>query len=232
MGNYHFDEEIFLKTDFEVARDSYDQAKPGGSVQDFNDGYEFATELIEVFKDNSLLDLGTATGTVPMTMRKAGMLAVGLEGCDAPKIRNLGAWKDYPQIIRNADISRPFEIRNQNGEIVKFKFITGWSTFEHIYTDRLDILFENIKKHLKDDGFLIANIDTDGDSERWHKTIRQWYEWREILSKHFFLDEKTLISWDWHFPRPSKEEIEIGKKLNGRLWTAKADKTYWWCMKK
>jgi hypothetical protein len=231
-SEFQFDKDIFLSTESPVALDNFDLIEPSGSTWNYTDAFEFASELNEVFnvKQPKVLDLGTATGMVPLTMRKAGMLSVGLEGSDIPKTRGLGAWDSMPGIVRCADISMPFEIRDADGKIVQFDYITSWGVFEHIKFERLDILFKNILKHLKDGGVLIANIDR-GICEH-HLTVLSWQEWRELLMKYFDIDEITLIAWDWHFPRPTPQEIRHAKNNYGRLATAKDGRTYWWCHKK
>ena len=45
-----------------------------------------------------LIDLGTACGKVPLSMRDAGMLSVGLEGSDKGRKADIGCWKLNPDI--------------------------------------------------------------------------------------------------------------------------------------
>ena len=68
--NFVFDEDIFLVGDNAVAETSTDRLDKrdwSGAVNDYTDGTGFAAELLREFAPRrSLIDLGTATGTVPL----------------------------------------------------------------------------------------------------------------------------------------------------------------------
>ena len=226
-----WEKDIFLKTDHPIAVDSPDHLNPYGGTQDCTDGTEFAKELREVFPGKKfLLDLGTATGTVPMTMRKTGMLVVGLEGSDYSKSHRIGGWYECPEILMTCDISRPFEILDAEGKLFKFDFITAWSVIEHIHPDRIEICFNNIIKHLSPIGYSIFNIDI-GVNE-WHQFIKTRDELQEIVGSYFYLDEKMKNSREWHYCRPSAAELVQAKKKFGKHIQRDSGTTFWWVKKK
>lgn len=160
---YLFDRDIFLVTQNDVAETSVDRLdsnEASGTTVDFTDGEPFAKEVMEVFPDKrSLIDLGTATGWVPFTARRAGMLAVGLEGSEKPKQKNVGAWAEMPEIVRTCDIGKPFRITNKSGNDVKFDLVTSWGVLEHIPVEDFDRCLENVYGLMHADSLGILNID-------------------------------------------------------------------------
>ena len=228
---FEFGKDIFLKTKKDTPADFSENIKPFGAVCDYSTGIEFGKDLIDFFKKNdfTLLDLGTSTGTVPFTMRQLGIKSIGLEGSINPKKYKLGAWKDYPEIVENADISQEFQIVDNENEIIKFDFITGMEVFEHIEENKLPMVFQNIKNHLSKNGYCIASIfpntcpvgyndlkqqynrlgldiqlePFDGMVDFYHKTIKPEAWWDEILSKYFIIDNNIKIVRNWRYPRHS-----------------------------
>lgn len=226
-----FDQDIFLKTDYLVAYDSPDHINPyGGTQQDFTDGTAFALYLQELYPGRqTLIDLGTATGWVPLTMRKMGMLSVGLEGSDVAKNNKLGAWLWSPDIVRTCDISRPFDIIDKNNERFKFDFVTSWGVFEHIHPARMDILWGNVKNLMHFDSIGIFNIDC-GENE-WHQSggVSQ-DEWQRRIELNFEILQELTFAANGEFrdhpycrPTVTERQVAVDNHLpfyNGR--------TFWW----
>ena len=208
-----WNKDIFLKTEYPVALDSPNHLNPyGGSQQDFTDGTKFAEDLIKNFPEKkTLLDLGTATGTVPCSMRKV--------------------WKELPEILilETCDISRPFKIVDSLNEIVKFDFITAWSVIEHIDPKRLQILFENINFHLKETGYGIFKIDF-GVNE-WHQSIKTKEEWDTLLLKYFGIDREIKEKYNWHYCRPTEDEIKRELELLHTNNDIRKGGDFWWVRK-
>ena len=195
MKQFLFDKDIFLKTDYSIALDSPDHINPhGGTRSDFTDGTDFAEYLLDLYpKKKTLIDLGTATGKVPLTMRETGMLSVGLEGSDTSQKKQLSAWREMPDIVRTCDISRPFQIIDENNNPVKFDFVTSWGVFEHIHSDRLGILWNNIVNLMHKKSIGIFNIDLGCNEFHQSGGVPQ-EEWRNKLEEHFKIIEDILLN--------------------------------------
>ena len=229
MGNnkeemkFLFDEDIFLLTGHPIAKESRDAMNPedSGAVHNSTDGADFSVDLLGAFPGKkTCLDLGTATGWMPLTMRRTGMLAVGLEGSDEPKKRGLGAWKEFPAIVRTCDIGKPFFVSDATGKEVIFDFIISWGTVEHIPFKNIAVLMENIRRHTDTDSIIMLNIDltyvaADGYHQLWehYPGSKEAIKW--MLSDFFIIDE-DLGSRSWRYSKMPDNKI----------------RTYWWLRKK
>lgn len=248
VDEFIFDKDIFLLTKYPTARESRDRNNPdgSGSVNDFTDGMGFAVDLMEQFPGRrSLIDLGTATGTVPMTMRKAGMLAVGLEGSEAPKIRGLGCWSEMPGIVRTCDIGKPFQICDADGKLVIFDFVTAWDVIEHIPEGDIRQLLATVETLMGPDSILILEFSLaynplDGYHQLWENWENGAYEdgsweardiwFRELVSTHFVIDERLKNLWNWNYCRPNDQERQYSRD-NG-LEEFPFSRPLWWLRKK
>ena len=209
FDDFVFGKDVFLKTAYPLALDSKDNWSPedqkdqyGGFplsiIADFWDGMEMAEGLFKMFPDKrSLLDLGTASGSVPLSMRRSGMNALGLEGQDCKNLDiperylkdpSLYAWKLAPEIVETCDITYPFKIVDSNGDVIKFDYIISTDCFEHLRAERLPALFENIYSHLKDDGYGIFDINT-GTFHNMHQIVQNRNWWKTVLSERFVIRE-------------------------------------------
>jgi len=206
FSEFIWDKDIFLKTDYPIALDSPNHIDPyGGTQQDKFKGDIFARQLLEKFPNRrKLLDLGCATGTIPESMRFAGMLAVGIEGSNIPQIKKIEAWSRCPEILRTCDISRNFEVTDLNGNHIKFDWVTMWDVLEHIHPDRLNICFNNIRKLLNRDGYAILDIGLGFN--KWHQSYFTTEKWDKILSKNFSVNN-DIRNHLWKYCRPSPEEM-------------------------
>jgi hypothetical protein len=230
-NNLLFDKDIFLKTNFPVAVDSPDHIDPwGGTQTDFTDGSRFAKHLLELFPEKrTLIDLGTATGTIPLTMRTTPILAVGLEGSDVSKTKGLAAWSEMPGIVRTCDISRPFQILDANHLPYKFDYVVSWGVFEHIHSDRLDILWQNIQGLMGPESIGVFNIDS-GENKYHQSGGLDRNGWQEKISANFEIINDLTFDADGQFKyhpycRPRANEIEYILKY--RL-TFDSGRTFWW----
>ena len=218
-----FDEDIFLLTGHPIAKDSRDAMNPedSGATHNSTDGADFAVDLMGAFPGKkTCLDLGTATGWMPLTMRRAGMLAVGLEGSDEPKKRGLGAWKEAPNIVRTCDIGKHFFITDGKCKPVIFDFVISWGTVEHIPFKDIATLMNNILRHTDENSIIFLNIDltyvaVDGYHQLWEnypgsKEVIRWF-----LSDFFVIDEE-LGNKNWRYSKIPDNDI----------------RTYWWLRKK
>lgn len=225
-----FDKDIFLKTDYPVAIDSMDYIDPDGGATHYTDGKPFAEYLIKLFPEKTtLIDLGTASGSVPMTSRDAGLFAVGLDGSDASKNLNYHSWKLMPNIVRTCDVSRPFSVLSKAGHPFKFDFVTSWAMIEHVPKERLGVTFENIKKLMHHESLAILNIDL-GES-KWHPSGGlSAAHWQGVLKDHFEIQRDLTFDgtdiFRYHpYCHPDKGELETIKKLGLRF---DSGRTFWW----
>jgi len=233
MNEVTFDNDIFLKTDFPVALDSpdhYEEISDGATLFEGWDGVEFAQYLMKLFPGHkTLIDLGTACGKVPLSMRNVGMLSVGLEGSDKGKNLEIGCWSIRPELIRSCDISRPFYIADKDGNDFKFDFVISYATFEHIHPDRMDILWENIKRLMHKDSIGMFNIDIGCNIYHLSGGVAQ-VEWQRRIENNFELLKDLTFAEDGQFRdhpyyRPTPSDRVYAKTHNLPFYSGR---TFWW----
>ena len=237
FDNFLFGKDIFLKTDYPYAKDSRDNwsapeenfifhFKPVSLVSDFWSGANFAEALLKKFSGKkTLLDLGTATGSVPLTMRLAGLDAVGLEGLPVQSYELKSymmkdpywfAWEVAPEIVETCDITQPFRIEDTKGEIKKFDYIISTDCFEHLVTQRIPILMENIYNHLADDGYGIFEINM----VQWmgiHQTCKRERWWHNRFKKGYFEICKDLTNMDFEYVRSKRVKGDLIYRDSGEI---------------
>ncbi|HUW49258.1 MAG TPA: hypothetical protein VMW36_10995 [Patescibacteria group bacterium] len=123
---------IRVVTETEHPLESPDYIDPDGCVNDNNSNPQFLSEIDEFvdYDEYSLLDLGCAGGQFVVDVYNKGFVSVGLEGGNETEILSRGAGSHNWQKFKNeclffADISQPFDILDEDGNTVKFDFITG-----------------------------------------------------------------------------------------------------------
>ena len=229
-----FDHDIFLRTDYPVALDSPDHINPwGGTQEDYTDGSEFARLLLKLYPEKkTLIDLGTATGWAPLTMREVGMLAVGLEGSDVSRKKGYGAWKTMPGIVRTCDISRPFYIVDRDNDPITFDYVISFAVIEHVHPERMETVWENIERLMNDQSLGIFAIDLGTNIFHLSGGVSP-SEWRCQIANHFeilddmIFDENGCYK-DYPYCRPSQGERERAAR-DGYRWDG--GRTFWWVRK-
>jgi hypothetical protein len=106
------------------------------------------------------------------------------EGSDVSKKLRSGEWDTCPLHLFTADITSPFQVKDQSGVPVQFHCVTAWEVLEHIPADRLPALADNIAAHLAPDGIFVASVDTLPDGNPitgaiYHVTLRPKSWWLE-----------------------------------------------------
>jgi len=68
--------------------------------------------------------------------------------------------------IFTCDISRLFELSDYHDphKVYQFDVISAWEVLEHVHPERLNILFENISKHLKPEGYFVGSVSMNNDA--------------------------------------------------------------------
>lgn len=177
-----------VETEFPVADYSDDHRHPRGAVCDNTVHPAFNRKVYEFLgypQSARFLDLGCAGGGLVRSYLADGHAAIGIDGSDEPRRRQLGEWNTIPHNLFTADITRPFQIYGGDDRPSVFDVITAWEVLEHIPTERLDGLLDNIARHLAPGGFFIGSVDTLPDENPllgavYHHTLqpREWWEAR------------------------------------------------------
>ena len=128
-----------------------------------------------------------------------------------------GEWGTIPYHLHTADITKPFKVVSADESVEdKFDIVTAWEVLEHIEEKDLDILFDNITRHLSDGGYFICSIAFFRDENLLtqvinHKTLKskEWWEnyvenkGLKIVTDHPFQPEDMVIGngiglKEWH----------------------------------
>lgn len=180
---------VRLKTEFPLAAKSVDHLHPRGVKDSYFRWPRFVAACERHFqRPLKFVDLGCAGGGVVLDFLVRGHCGVGLEGSDYA-LRNLRAeWRTIPRNLFTCDISRPFELLDaQTGEPFKADVISMWEVLEHIPSDRLPVLFKNIRDHLADDGLFVGSVATFADHHegvQYHATLEPRAWWEEALREN------------------------------------------------
>ncbi|MDM8554090.1 class I SAM-dependent methyltransferase [Desulfococcaceae bacterium HSG7] len=190
----HSDNRFEIKTDYPAAFSSDDYKYPRGAIYDNSTNRRFNFKLyamLELIDNISLLDLGCAGGGLVRSMIEDGHTAVGVDGSDISKKIRSGEWDTIPYHLFTCDITKPFSLLYRNGKKAIFDVITAWDVFEHIAENDLDLLIENILRHIKVGGYLICSIDSWPDGNPitgavYHKTLKPQKWWENIFKEKGF----------------------------------------------
>jgi 2-polyprenyl-3-methyl-5-hydroxy-6-metoxy-1,4-benzoquinol methylase len=219
------DHVIRLDTKHTVAFESPDHLIPWGTSRDNSTNKKFVRfmrERLEREFSNTtcgVLDLGCSGGQLVADFRGLGWLAVGLEGSDFSLKHGRANW---PALVGKnlftCDVAKPFKI-TADGQPAKFHLITMWEVLEHISTQDLPQLFDNIVSHLEKGGYFIASTTSapdihDGiDLHQTKWTNDQWQQW---LSKtHPELEIVRLHLKYYQFVRHNEEQSFLTYKKTG-----------------
>jgi len=150
---------INLETDFPLAFESPDHLIPWGTARDNSKNYRFNQKINILFdrfkKPLKILDLGCSGGGFIADCINDGHIGVGLEGSDYSLKIGRAEWGRIPNNLFTCDITKEFTIKltyNEIEELCKFDLITSWEIMEHIKTEDLEQVANNVKKHLLDHG--------------------------------------------------------------------------------
>lgn len=181
-------------TDYPVAYESHDHQNPKGTANDNTKNGAYVRELIRRFGgDMAYMDLGCAGGGFVSQFLYNDVLAVGIEGSDTCKKHGLYEWTKHPDYLHTADITKPFSVvDSETDEPILFDAISAFDVMEHIHREDLNVVLDNVAKHLKTGGIFVAGIATFED-EGYHVTLEEKPWWDELMLKHGLqIDERGL----------------------------------------
>ena len=185
-----------------VAVDSLDHISPMGAARDNSALPEFNEKVLEIvaIRPMRLLDIGCAGGALVKSFIDMGQIAIGIEGSDYNKLHRRHEWATIPKNLFTADATKPFTVM-EDGSAVKFDVVTTWEFFEHIHWNDLEVVMDNIQRHLKPGGLLIGSINTlTSGHARYHQTVKPAEWWIDTLEKCGFvyrLDLWNVIDPYW-----------------------------------
>jgi len=188
------EEKVELLTEFPVAIDSPDHTHPWGTKHDNSSNLGFIDDVIRHFGKDRIrtLDLGCSGGQLAIDFNRKGQFGIGLEGSDWSLQHERPNWVAYNgKRLFTCDVSRPFQLLVDD-EPAKFECITAWEVTEHIHPDRLDIYFENIWKHLSEDGVFIGSVALFPDDPRGGPQVHQSLFSEEYWQSRYF--EKWFVA--------------------------------------
>ena len=201
-------EQITVRTEHSHPLTSPDYLNPAGCIEDNHTNTQFIWEIDSFFEGQpyKLLDIGCAGGQFAVDIYNKGTpwVGVGLEGgnifgmtesfeeretCTGPitTARGTENWKRYKdKCLFYADVSKPFEILDKDGELVKFDIITAYEFFEHPKPEEIPHIIQNIKKHSKCSGATLVVGTINLSSGCHHRCAKPVEWWNEIFIKHGF----------------------------------------------
>lgn len=172
--------EYILTTQFPIAVSSDDHLFPWGAAVDNTRWPRFVKSCERILNRKPLraMDLGCSGGGIVFDFLLAGHSAIGIEGSDFSLLNQRANWRTVPFNLFTADITKPFSVSLPGSrEIVPFDIVTAWDVMEHIEESDLEILFANVSRHLKEDGYFLGTIamapDTDPETGAvYHRTVK------------------------------------------------------------
>ena len=146
------------------------------SSGDFFKNYEFNKMAYALFEHTELfiMDLGCGDGGFLEDCLNDNHKCVGVDGWPLHKELKSKVWNKYENNFFLADIGKPFQLY-YNDKPIKFDLITSWEFFEHILTEDVPILIQNIKKHLKNNGYLIFSASISNERCHLTKMDKSWW---------------------------------------------------------
>lgn len=192
---------ILLETDYPVAINSMDHIHPRGTMADNTRCPRFVRKCESLFpieKELKFLDLGCSGGGIVLDACLRGHVGIGLEGSNHSLINQRAEWRLLKNNLFTCDITKDFSLYDTDKtESVKFDIISAWEVLEHLPEESLPTFFQNIKKHLSDDGYLIASIslvdDADADGICCHCTVKSKEWWYAKIKQFGFTDNIELF---------------------------------------
>ncbi len=201
---------FILQTDKPVAVDSPDYLVPHGTKLDNSKNQLFNKKLYALFggKPLHVLDLGCSGGGFIKNCIDDGHIGIGLEGSDYSQKIGRAEWKTIPNNLFTCDITAEFYLNaiDESSRIqseMKFNAITAWEFIEHIKTEDLPNVCQNVSRHLEKGGLWIMSVSHNEeviDGMRLHQTVQNQEWWENFFRSVGFKNHPHLVSYfdeDW-----------------------------------
>jgi 2-polyprenyl-3-methyl-5-hydroxy-6-metoxy-1,4-benzoquinol methylase len=194
------------ETDHPVAFESPDHIAPKGTAENNSTHKKFVlhmdAKLHREFPEPNLnvMDLGCSGGQMIADFMTLCWHGVGIEGSDYSLKHRRAHWATLAnKNLFTGDITKPFQVK-LNAQPAKFHLITAWEVMEHIATDDLPAVFDNVRHHLEVGGYFVASTTETSDIHEGielHQT--QWpnAQWRQFVAKRY----------------PDLEYVDVGLKI-------------------
>lgn len=207
--------EIKLITDHPLASGSFDYIEPWGTKEN-NVNLAFNDKLYHLcnWKPLKILDVGCAAGGFVAQCIQDGHHAIGIDGSDF-NIKNPtnGCWYEHPHNFFTCDVSKPFQLQDENGNAPNFNVVTCWETLEHLDENGVDTLLATINQYSNQNTLFIGTIACHFDKE-YHQIIEQPGWWFSKLREFNWIYNQGLVEYfncDWirrkHKPVPISNGI-------------------------
>jgi hypothetical protein len=201
---------FILQTDKPVAVDSPDYLVPHGTKLDNSKNQLFNQKLYALFEGKPLyvLDLGCSGGGFIKNCIDDGHIGIGLEGSDYSKKLGRAEWKTIPNNLFTCDITAEFSLKavdesSHSESEMKFEAITAWEFIEHIKTEDLPKVCNNVSRHLQKGGIWIMSVSPNEeviDGMRLHQTVENQEWWENFFHSVGFKNHPHLVNYfgqDW-----------------------------------
>jgi 2-polyprenyl-3-methyl-5-hydroxy-6-metoxy-1,4-benzoquinol methylase len=191
-NSYIFSEKLKFTTKHPIAygQDSLDpESTREGTMRPNN----FVKHCIDILgKDIKTLDLGAGPAGLVYEWIFNGVSAIGIDGSDHCKKHNIGFWNYIEDSLFLADITKNFDLffKDNNKKNVTFDIITMWEVLEHMPSNGMQKLFENIKKHMDCDGYFIGSISSlpyySVSGKPYHLIVKDKMWWKKLFEYNGF----------------------------------------------
>jgi len=178
-----------------VALDSHDHIVPKGVINDNTKNGQYVRDLIRMFgEDMKYMDLGCAGGGFIAQFLQNDVFAVGVDGSDFNFLTKRAEWANYPDYLFTADITKTFDVVDENNERILFDAISMFDVLEHIHEYDLPQLLTNINNHLKPGGIFIASI-AEFEDHMYHVTLKNREWWANKFKDYGMLETEGLTTY-------------------------------------
>lgn len=181
---------ITIETEKPVALESLDHTQPLGAANDNTWKKAFNRKLWQIQPEPRVLDLGCSGGGFVRSILEDGGFAIGIEGSDFSFRHKRAEWGVIPNHLFTADCTEPFRISNCQPDPVRFNVVTGWEFFEHIATDKIPAVLQNVKDHAQPGALFMGSISQQ--IEPHHQTVQSKQWWIEEFRGQGFVHRPDL----------------------------------------
>ena len=195
------DPQVKCITDYPVAVSSNDHLHPEGTAVDDtrHPRFVFAIEkMIKKPQPLSVVDFGCSGGGLVFDFLLRGHFAIGLEGSDFSLKSQRTHWRVIPNHLFTCDITKPFHIVRNSKPLKKVDLVTAWEFFEHIPTESIKCVFDNIDNLIDSNGFFVGSIGTSvsfaSDGHPLHMTVepKSWWEQKFLEHGYEIIEDHSL----------------------------------------